>query len=170
MNVPLSLLIYNPLEAYTLILLCDVIIGRHTKLCIKNIAIMYLLGTVNFSFQQIPNIWYGNLTYLFANFLIMFVICPIWLHWAYEMMSTSIVRHRPFIISITINCIFIMVITSFYHFLFNGNVLFRNNNIFTEFVINFTIFPVQILLYKIIKKRGSLYEERCKRDCEGFNC
>lgn len=77
MNMLLSLLIYNPLEAYTLILLCDVIFGCHTKLCIKNIAITYLLGAVNFSFQQIPNIWYGDLTYLFANFLIMFIICPI---------------------------------------------------------------------------------------------
>lgn len=32
MNIPLSLLIYNPIEAYTLVLLCDIITGNDVRL------------------------------------------------------------------------------------------------------------------------------------------
>ena len=40
MNIPLSLLIYNPIEAYTLILLGDIITGNDTKFNKKSIVVL----------------------------------------------------------------------------------------------------------------------------------
>lgn len=67
MSVPLSLLIYNPIEAYILILLCDIITGENTKIGIRNIGKLYLLGAVNLLFQSIPNLWYGENFYIFLS-------------------------------------------------------------------------------------------------------
>lgn len=61
MNIPLSLLIYNPIEAYTMILLCDVINFKHTKFTLKNIVLLYGLSTINFCLQMIPYIWEGSI-------------------------------------------------------------------------------------------------------------
>lgn len=55
MSVPLSLLIYNPIEAYILILLCDVIAENDTKFTIKRALLLWDFGATNMicSFQEV---------------------------------------------------------------------------------------------------------------------
>lgn len=49
MNIPLSLLIYNPIEAYALVLLCDIITGNRTRICVRLILYLYIFGAANIS-------------------------------------------------------------------------------------------------------------------------
>lgn len=69
MNIPLSLLIYNPIEAYTLILLGDIITGNDTKFNKKSIVALWVFGTVNFVMQFLPNLVYGENCFLFVSFI-----------------------------------------------------------------------------------------------------
>lgn len=57
MNIPLSLLIYNPIEAYALVLLCDIITGNRTRICVRLILYLYIFGAANILIQNIPNAW-----------------------------------------------------------------------------------------------------------------
>lgn len=82
MNIPLSLLIYNPIEAYTLILLGDIITGNDTKFNKKSIVALWVFGTVNFVMQFLPNLVYGENCFLFvsciSNYLLFSTFCLWW--------------------------------------------------------------------------------------------
>lgn len=170
MNIPLSLLIYNPIEVYTLVLLCDIIIGNDVRLNKKNVTFIYLLGFVNFVVQEIPNFWYGELEFLLFNLLFIFVISPFTLKYFYYKVSGKIVRHRIYVISVSISCIVIMLTTIILDFFSKSQILFYNNWWFSEFVSNIIIFTIQIPPYILIKKRGCHYEKCCKRNCKRSNC
>lgn len=77
MNIPLSLLIYNPIEIYTMVLLCDIISNNKSKINIRNIAYMYLFGFVNFCIQYIPNFWYGSSIYCLISLSEALILHPI---------------------------------------------------------------------------------------------
>ncbi len=70
MNIPLSLLIYNPIEAYTMILLCDIITGNRTKFSIKMINSIYVFGAVNLAIQLVPCLFVGESYFALLNILV----------------------------------------------------------------------------------------------------
>ena len=55
MNIPLSLLIYNPIEAYTLVLLCDIITGSRTEFNRKLFPYLFVYSDINFLIQYFLN-------------------------------------------------------------------------------------------------------------------
>lgn len=77
MNIPLSLLIYNPIEAYTMILLCDIITGSDTKIYIKKIPFIYLFSIVNLFIQSIPYLIQGTELFAIVNILTGYFIVSI---------------------------------------------------------------------------------------------
>lgn len=166
MNIPLSLLIYNPIEVYTMILLCDVITGDNTKINTKTIGVVYLLGAVNLFFQCIPNLMYGSFLYIIINILVVFIIYPIFIYNVYTKVLYNYATFRNVLIAVFIENIFVLTLSSFIGFLFGGEIIFIHNNSVREFISNVVIFSLQILLYTFVKKRGRKYEERCKRNCE----
>ena len=113
MNIPLSLLIYNPIEAYTLVLLCDIITGNNTKFTFKNIPILWAFGFVNFVIQCIPNIIYGEYVFVPFIFVMNYMVVPVSIFFFYRIISTSI-TYKMCVISELINCIFIVVISSIF--------------------------------------------------------
>lgn len=162
MNVFLSLLIYNPLEAYTLVLLCDITTGKDLKFKARNIVALYVFSSINFINQLIPYIWYGKDIFIPLNLITGYLITPILLKIFCNLVVFNVSIIDCFIAQF-ISCIFIIVISSFFDVLFHVNSIYYNYSILYEFIINIIIFSIQILLYKTIKIRRCFYEEFCKR-------
>lgn len=110
MNVPLSLLIYNPIETYTMILLCDVINFRHTKFTLKNIALLYGLSAINFGLQMIPYIWEGSIVHICGNMIVSYGIIPIIVRAFYKIMCGDISYRRVFVAEMII-CVYTVVLS-----------------------------------------------------------
>jgi hypothetical protein len=158
MNILLSLLIYNPIEAYTMILLCDIITGSNTKLCIKKIPFIYLFSIVNLFIQSIPYLIQGTRLFAIVNILTGYFVVSISIKYFYSIILSKI-AYLNCVIAQFINTLCIIVICSIADTLFNIDSMFINNNILHEFIVNIIIFSVQIIVYKIIKRRICLYEK-----------
>lgn len=163
MNIPLSLLFYNPIEAYTIMLLCDVMTGNNTKLSLKRIALLYLYGTINLIIQVISYIWYGRIQYLVLNIIVSYIIAPLLLKLFYPIITGNSIVLRQAIVAMFILSVVTMVISNTYGMLFDTHVLTYNDNEINEFVVNLIIFSVQISLYKIIIRKMDKYEKHCKK-------
>ena len=149
MNIPLSLLIYNPIEAYTMILLCDIITGNRTKINPKLVLYLYVFGAVNLCIQLFPTIWVNKPLFAILNIIVNYLFVPISIKIFY-----GIVTH---------NCIFIIVISNIFVLFIESYNMFYTVNKFHEFITNMVIFFVQITLYLIIRfKAGNYYEKYCK--------
>lgn len=163
MNIPLSLLFYNPIEAYIIMLLCDVITGNNTKLSLKRIVLLYLYGTINLIIQVISYIWYGRIQYLVLNIIVSYIIAPLLLKLFYPIITGNSIVLRQAIVAMFILSVVTMVISNTYGMLFDTHVLTYNDNEINEFVVNLIIFSVQISLYKIIIRKMDKYEKHCKK-------
>lgn len=163
MNVLLSLLIYNPIEAYTMILLCDVINFRHTKFTLKNIALLYGLSAINFGLQMIPYIWEGSIVHICGNMIVSYGIIPIIVRAFYKIMCGDISYRRVFVAEMII-CVYTVVLSMILNAAFGFNNMFINDNILHEFITNSVIFVVQIVSYTFIKKWSIRYEEHFKEN------
>jgi hypothetical protein len=91
MSVPLSLLIYNPIEAYILILLCDVIAENDTKFTIKRALLLWDFGATNLFIQLVPYIWYGKWFFAIFNVSVNYIIIPFSIMYYYRIVSCRIV-------------------------------------------------------------------------------
>lgn len=158
MSVPLSLLIYNPIEAYILILLCDVIAENDTKFTIKRALLLWDFGATNLFIQLVPYIWYGKWFFAIFNVSVNYIIIPFSIMYYYRIVSCRIGYFRCFI-SELINCLFIIIISNIFDLLIDKYDMFFSRSISHEFISNMTIFFVQIILYSIIKHRRFLYEK-----------
>lgn len=158
MNIPLSLLIYNPIEAYTMILLCDVINFKHTKFTLKNIVLLYGLSTINFCLQMIPYIWEGSITHIYGNMIVSYGVIPIVVRAFYKIMCGDI-SYRIVFVAEMIICVYTVVLSMVLNAIFGFNNMFINDNILHEFITNSVIFVVQIVSYTFIKKWSIRYEE-----------
>ena len=163
MNIPLSLLIYNLIEAYTMILLCDVINFKHTKFILKNIALLYGLSTINFGLQMIPYIWEGSIAHICGNMIVSYGVIPIIVRAFYKIMCGDISYRRVFVAEMII-CVHTVVISMILNAIFGFNNMFINDNILHEFITNSVIFVVQIVSYTFIKKWSIRYEEHFKEN------
>lgn len=158
MNIPLSLLIYNPIEAYTIILLCDVITGNETRFSIKRILLLWVFGATNLLIQLVPYILYGKWFFAVFNISVNYIAIPFSIMYYYKIVSCRISYFRCFI-SELINCLFVIIISNIFNLLIDKYDMFFSRSIFHEFISNMTIFFVQIVLYSIIKHRRFLYEK-----------
>ena len=163
MNIPLSLLIYNPIEACTMILLCDVINFKHTKFTLKNIALLYGLSAINFGLQMIPYIWEGSIVHICGNMIVSYGIIPIIVRAFYKIMCGDISYRRVFVAEMII-CVYTVVLSMILNVAFGFNNMFINDNILHEFITNSVIFVVQIVSYTFIKKWSIRYEEHFKEN------
>lgn len=158
MNILLSLLIYNPLEAYTMILLCDIITGNNTKFNKNKLIVLWKFGAVNFVIQYIPNIIYGLPAYVYLTLFFNYFITPISILFFYRELSESI-KYWNCLVCQMVNCLFIIVVSNILNvFIYSYNIFYPTNR-FHELFSNFIIFFVQILLYTFIKHRRFYYEE-----------
>lgn len=162
MNIPLSLLIYNPIEAYALTLLCDIITGNNTWIKKDKIFIIYFLGFINFIIQEIPNIFEETLLYIFMQLICEYILISITMFIFYPILRRYKIKKRQCVIAQFINSVFIIVISSIVGFVLNIVDMFYIQNMFHEFVANTFIFSVQISLYTFIKLRSINYEKCCK--------
>lgn len=158
MNIPLSLLIYNPIEAYTLVLLCDIISGNNTNLSFRRIKIIWIFGAINLLIQLIPYPLYGHSLFAIINLCITYFIVPISVKYFYELCGNRI-SYKRCVISQLINSVFIVVVSSSVNMLFGVNTIFYNDNSLHEFIVNTIIYSLQISFYIFIKRRTLCYEK-----------
>ena len=162
MNIPLSLLIYNPIEIYTMVLLCDIISNNKSKINIRNIAYMYLFGFVNFCIQYIPNFWYGSSIYCLISLSEALILHPIVIYLFYVKIIKNQLSIFSVFIASFIEIIFVISISNIFCLYFKNSIIFFNNDILMEFICNFVIFFVQVSLYTFIRRKECKYEEYCK--------
>ena len=165
MNILLSLLIYNPIEAYAMTLLCDIITGNRVKFKKINILYMVLFSTVNFIIQIVPNIFEDSIIYILLQVLCEYMLIPVSIFIFYKAISNSNISIRQCIVVQFINSCFIMALSFVISVLFGFNNVFHNSDILSEFISNLVIFSVQISLYTFIKIRSISYEKLCKTNC-----
>ena len=163
MNIPLSLLIYNPIEAYTIILLCDIITGNRTIFHIRTILYLYMFSTINVVIQSIPMFWIGSSYFAFVNIIINYFVTPFSTMLFYGIITSKISYWNCVVVSV-INCIFVIIITSILNFVFKDYNMFYTENIFHEFITNVIIFSVQIGLYLVIRTIGDCYYEKFRKN------
>lgn len=165
MNILLSLLIYNPIEAYTMTLLCDIITWNRVKFKKINVLYMILFSTVNFIIQIVPNIFDDSIIYILLQVLCEYMLIPVSIFIFHKAISNSSVSIRQCIVVQFINSCFIMALSFVISVLFGFNNVFHNSDILSEFISNLVIFSVQISLYTFIKIRSISYEKLCKTNC-----
>lgn len=158
MNVPLSLIFYNPLEAYSIFLLCDVIIGYKAKFTIKNFWHIWVFGSCNFVLQSIPYFFYGYKLFAIINLLITYFVVPVSVKYFYGLYRCKI-SYKRCVIAQLINSLFIIVISSIWSIFFGVDSIFYNSNELHEFITNITIYLLQILSYIFVKRKGLYYEK-----------
>lgn len=163
MNIPLSLLIYNPIEAYAMILLCDIITGNRTRFHIRMLLYLYMFSTTNVAIQAIPMFWIGSSYFALINIIINYFATPFSIMLFYGIITTKISYRNCVVVSI-INCVFVIVITSILNFVFKDYNMFYTENIFHEFITNVIIFSVQTGLYLIIRAIGDYYYEKFRKN------
>lgn len=169
MNILLSLLVYNPLEAYTMILLCDLITGNNTHLIIKNVWKLFLFSSLNVIVQLVPYLWYGEWAYSILNIIVAYTVIPLLLkHFYVSLFYGSINNIQPFIVMFIIS-VFAIVIPVILNFLFDINTIFYNYNGLHEFIVNFVIFFLQIPLYKIMLIKRDKYEKYYQGICRKYD-
>lgn len=164
MNILLSLLIYNPIEAYTLILLCDIITGNNTKFNSKNIVTLWVFGTINFIIQYLPSFIENDNMFCALMFVVCYVAMPFPLKYFYYIISSNIISMLRSIMAIFVSCIIIMVVSSVFSVITNQNNILCNHNNLSEFIINMIIHILQIVVYNYIKRKSMEYEKFCKRN------
>lgn len=162
MNILLSLLIYNPIEAYAMILLCDIITGNRTKICTKNIMLIYMLSSISFCVQYIPVFVYESSLFIVFNVFCNYFIVPNILFLFYREIGGRIEYWAVFIVQF-VNCTFVLI-SSFILNIFGICELFYNTDILKEFVSNMIIFGLQILLYVLIVNNRRLFYEKFRKD------
>lgn len=170
MNTFLSLLIYNPLEAVAIILLCDILSGNRTRLSIRNVLFLYLFGGVSYCIQDIANLWFGDMNFIFANVLVVVLIYPFIIYTFYFMIYGKMARYRIFVVASLVDNTFILTISFILNMLFRNTNPFYNNDIKREFIIDITIFTILISLLIFIKKKEISYEKRFEGNRKKCNC
>ena len=163
MNIPLSLLIYNPVEAFCFILLCDIITSNKTRICIRLIPYLYIFGAVNLFIQNIPNIWIDRPYFAVISIFMNYIVTPFSIRFFYGIIGNKISYKRCFIVGV-IDCLFIIVISSIFDFLIKDYNMFYTENKYHELISNSVIFSVQIILYLIIRIKGEHYYEKFCKD------
>lgn len=162
MNILLSLLIYNPIEAYAMILLCDIITGNKTRICFKLILYLYIFGAVNLFIQNIPNIWINKPYFALISIFTNYIITPFSIRFFYTTIGNRISYGGCFVVGV-IDCLFIIVMTSILNFVVKDYDMFCPENKYHELISNFIIFSVQTILYLIIRVKGEYYYEKFRK-------
>lgn len=166
MNIPLSLLIYSPIEAYTIILLCGIIRGSDIKIGRYKILKLFIFGTITFLFQYIPYFWYGKIIFLILNIVITYFVLPVVIKIIFLIIFKENVALRQVLVCVFIMGVFSIITSTIFGIIFKNDILFYNNSILQEFILNFSILLLQIILYNFIRIKKDRYEKLCKGYCK----
>lgn len=155
MNILISLLLYNPLEALLLIRFCDVLTKRTFKL--SDLISCYILGTVNLIFQNFRTTFSNPVYILIYDMFVMFIPMILLLFIYYN--NVVIYRHsvkritvmNVFMIQI-INFITTSLVVNFFNYVFGNIFTFRYVNNYYEFIINICLRIFQLGLIVAISK------------------
>lgn len=155
-----SLLLYNPLEAFIILLFCNVCSGTKTKTRI--ILDSYILGTLNFVVQY-PNMLLENpMWQLIYNIFVMLILMPVILY----LYSKKRYKHRAVICFLS--NIFVFATIAFLSWFMNTFIATTLTNSFAnkayELFFNLVLRILQLFLIFILYKGKCLYEKVSQKD------
>ena len=149
MNIPISFLILNPLEALVVIMGCDIFTNRKFNIS-KDIKHIYILGTINLIIQILINLFEIGILSLVLNILIPFIISPYVIKIYYNKFLDNIKYWNVFIVQAIY-----MITTSIIVYLFEGfsSTIYTVNyiNLNYEMGINICKTVLQIILIFILR-------------------
>lgn len=153
-----SLLLYNPLEAFIILLFCNVCSGTKTKTRI--ILDSYILGTLNFVVQYPNMLLDGSLIQMVYNIFSVLILMSI---------TVYICFHKKYNFKICIgSSVFILISTTFLMWFVNSfiKIILINKfyNGIDELVFNLILRVLQIFLIFILYKGKCLYEKVSQKD------
>lgn len=159
-----SLLLYNPLEAFIILLFCNVCSGTKTKTRI--ILDSYILGTLNFIVQY-PNMLLENpMWQLIYNIFVMLIVMP-FISYIY---SKNKFKYK-FIICWLAN-MFALITSAVIVCVVNTFVMPMLSNVFVnsvyELAVNLILRMFQAFLIFILYKGKCFYEKVAQKDGNGF--
>lgn len=149
MNIPISFLILNPLEALVVIMGCDIFTNRKFNIS-KDIKHVYILGTINLIIQILINLFEVGILSLLLNILVPFIISSYITKVYYSKCLCNIKYWEAFITQALY-----MITTSIIIYIFEG----FDSNIYTvnyinlnyEIIINILKTVFQIILIFILR-------------------
>lgn len=155
-----SLLLYNPLEAFIILLFCNVCSGTKTKTRI--ILDSYILGTLNFVVQY-PNMFLENSMWqLIYNIFVMLILMPVILY----LYSKKKYKYRAVICFLS--NMFVFATIAFLSWFMNTFIVTTLTNSFTnktyELIFNLVLRILQLFLIFILYKGKCLYEKVSQKD------
>jgi hypothetical protein len=155
-----SLLLYNPLEAFIILLFCNVCSGTKTKTRI--ILDSYILGTLNFVVQY-PNMLLENpmwqLVYnIFVVLIVMPIIVYLYCHNKFKFSYRICTAANLFILSTG------MIVAWFSNTFITTVITNEFENGCYEMIFNLVLRAFELLLILILYKGKCLYEKVSQKD------
>lgn len=158
-----SLLLYNPLEMFVIILGCNLFV-RNSIDYRKLTIISYIGGAINLAFQYIPNIMIGHPLHTLINNLINFAIVPlvifIFLNFSGFKFNINQI-YIVYMVNIGISMFVLFLINNIYKEIYFGYF----DNFLYELLCNFILRFFEIILLFIINYMEGKYERIIEENC-----
>lgn len=155
-----SLLLYNPLEAFIILLFCNVCSGTKTK--IRIILDSFILGTLNFVVQYPNMLLESPVWQLIYNIFVAIIVVPIILY------IFTLKRYKYKFIICWLSVAFLFTTVAVLSWINNTFIGENFTNCFIsknyELIFNLILRAIQLLLIFILYKGKCLYEKVSQKD------
>lgn len=150
MNIPISFLILNPLEALVVIMGCDIFTNRKFNIS-KDIKHVYILGTINLIIQILINLFEVGISSLILNILIPFIISPYITKIYYNRYLGNIKYCNVFIVQ-AIYMVTTAITIYLFNFIFNNIYITIYINTLYDLATNLTKSFIQVLIIYTLRR------------------
>lgn len=150
MNIPMSFLILNPLEALVVIMGCDIFTNRKFNIS-KDIKHIYILGTINLAVQIFLHLFKSNILGLLLNILVPFIISPYITKIYYNKFLGEIKYLQIFIVQASYMVTMALTI-SLFNLIFDNIYITEYINTVYDLSTNLTKSFIQVLMIFILRR------------------
>ena len=150
MNIPMSFLILNPLEALVVIMGCDIFTNRKFNIS-KDIKHVYILGTINLIIQILINLFEVGILSLLLNILVPFIISPYITKIYYNRYIGNIKYCNVFIVQ-AIYMVTTAITIYLFNFIFSNIYITKYVNTLYDLATNLTKSFIQVLIIYTLRR------------------
>ena len=150
MNIPMSFLILNPLEALVVIMGCDIFTNRKFNIS-KDIKHIYILGTINLIVQIFLHSFKSDILGLLLNIFVPFVISPYITKTYYNKYLGEVKYLQVFVVQ-AFYMITMALIISLFNLIFDEIYITEYINTVYDLSTNLTKSFIQVLIIFILRR------------------
>lgn len=149
MNILMSFLILNPLEALVVIMGCDIFTNRRFNI-LNDIKYVYGLSTINLIIQILLHWLKSDILGLLSNLVVPFIISPYITNVYYNKYLGKIKYYNVFIVQ-SLYMITMSLTIGLFNIIFDEIYVTEYINIFYELIVNLSKSIIQILIIFIVR-------------------